>query len=212
MKDGSSNGPGVPPRRRQRRVDGSGSLGMADTLLSSIPGISPSRQLSLKKGVCFPFYAVWLLYDHSFFTGGLVTISDVLFLPFSDVSQRCRLAPQVVQEIFDAISHASDRPPSILRDVVRDGSETITTGDVLLDKMLGGGIRVGMIWELVGEGRVFAYASLGFALNNAGNAAHPGRHSWHYSSHCSCSSPSLKAASTAQHAISPLPPVYRRPA
>ncbi|KAH9057123.1 hypothetical protein EDB83DRAFT_2206843, partial [Lactarius deliciosus] len=31
----------------------------------------------------------------------------------------------------------------------------ITTGDVHLDKMLGGGIRVGMIWELVGEGRVF---------------------------------------------------------
>lgn len=83
-----------------------------------------------------------------------------------------------MQEIFDAISHAADRPPSLLRDVVRDGSETITTGDVFLDKMLGGGIRVGMIWELVGEGRVFAYASLGFSpLNNAGNAAHPGRHS-----------------------------------
>ena len=69
-----------------------------------------------------------------------------------------------MQEIFDAISHAFDRPPSLLRDVVRDGSEIITTGDVLLDKMLGGGIRVGMIWELVGEGRVFAYASLGFSF------------------------------------------------
>lgn len=109
-----------------------------------------------------PFYSLWLPYD--LFAGGLVTISDVLFLPFSDVSQRCRLAPQAVQEIFDAISHAADRPPSLLRDVVRDGSETITTGDVFLDKMLGGGIRVGMIWELVGEGRVFAYAYLGFAF------------------------------------------------
>ena len=96
------------------------------------------------------------------FTGGLVTISDVLFLPFSDVSQKCRLAPQAVQDIFDAISHALDRPPSLLRDVVRNGSETITTGDVLLDQILGGGIRVGMIWELVGEGQVFA--SLGFAM------------------------------------------------
>jgi hypothetical protein len=82
-----------------------------------------------------------------------------------------------VQEIHDVISHALDRPPSLLRDVKHNGSETITTGDVLLDKILGGGIRVGMIWELVGEGRVFPYASLGFALNNAGNAAHPARHS-----------------------------------
>ncbi|KAI9433974.1 P-loop containing nucleoside triphosphate hydrolase protein [Lactarius indigo] len=106
---------------------------MADTLLSSIPGISPSRQLALKKG-------------------GLVTVSDVLFSPAYDVSQRCRLAPQAVQEIFDTISQAIDHPPSLLRDVIHDGSETITTGDILLDKMLGGGIRVGMIWELVGEG------------------------------------------------------------
>ncbi len=99
-----------------------------------------------------------------FFTGGLVTISDVLFLPTSEVSQRCRLAPQVVDEIFDAIARAVDRPPSLLRDVIRDGSETITTGDAFLDRMLGGGIRVGMIWELVGEGRVFAHASLGILL------------------------------------------------
>ena len=146
------------------------------------------------------------------FTGGLVSISDVLFLPPFDVSQRCRLAPQAVQEIFDAIAHAVDRPPSLLRDVVRDGSETITTGDILLDQILGGGIRVGMIWELVGEGRVFAYASLGFALNNPGNAAQLERHSWHCSSHFSCSSPSLKVASTAQRATSPRPPAYRHPA
>ncbi|KAH8983542.1 P-loop containing nucleoside triphosphate hydrolase protein [Lactarius hatsudake] len=106
---------------------------MADTLLSSIPGISPSRQLALKKG-------------------GLVTVSDVLFSPVYDVSQKCRLTPQAVQEIFDAIAHAVNPPPNLLRDVIRDGSETITTGDVHLDKMLGGGIRVGMIWELVGEG------------------------------------------------------------
>ena len=159
-----------------------------------------------------PFTALWRSYDCCFVTGGLVTFSDVLFLPYSDVSQRCRLAPQAVQEIFDTIYHAIDHPPNPLRDVVRNGSETITTGDVLLDKMLGGGIRVGMIWELVGEGRVFPYASPEFALNNAGNAAHPERHSWHCSSHFLCSSPSPKAASTAQHVISPLPPVYRRPA
>ncbi|KAI0303391.1 P-loop containing nucleoside triphosphate hydrolase protein, partial [Multifurca ochricompacta] len=83
---------------------------------------------------------------------GFLTVSDVLLSSISDISRRCRLAPQVVQEIVDSIARALDRPPSLLRDVIRDGSEVVTTGDTLLDQMLGGGIRVGMIWELAGEG------------------------------------------------------------
>ena len=43
------------------------------------------------------------------------------------------------------------RPPSILNDVMRNGSELIMTGDTILDEMLGAGIRVGMVWEIVGE-------------------------------------------------------------
>jgi DNA repair protein RAD57 len=88
-------------------------------------------------------------------TGGLATVSDVLLSPIFDVSQRCRLAPQAVQEIIDAIARALGRQPSLLRDVVRNGSQVITTGDASLDEILGGGIRVGMIWEFVGERQVF---------------------------------------------------------
>ena len=76
----------------------------------------------------------------------------MLISHFSDISQRCRLAPQAVQEIVNAVARALDRPPRLLRDVMHDGSEVITTGDTSLDQMLGGGIRVGMIWEFVGEG------------------------------------------------------------
>ncbi|KAI0282544.1 hypothetical protein BGY98DRAFT_912294, partial [Russula aff. rugulosa BPL654] len=90
--------------------------------------------------------------------GGFVTPSDVLLVPLSDISQRCRLAPQAVQAIVDSVARALARPPSILRDVVRNGSELITTGDTILDEMLGGGIRVGMVWELVGERQVFSGA------------------------------------------------------
>ncbi|KAI9453435.1 P-loop containing nucleoside triphosphate hydrolase protein [Russula earlei] len=106
---------------------------MADALLCSIPGLSSSQRSALKKG-------------------GLVTVSDVLLLPVTDVSQRCRLAPQAVQEIVDSVARALGRAPRLLRDVVGDGGEVITTGDASLDAILGGGIRVGMIWELVGEG------------------------------------------------------------
>ena len=65
------------------------------------------------------------------------------------------MAPQAVQEIVDIIARALGRQPSLLRDVVRNGSEMITTGDASLDEILGGGIRVGMIWEFVGERQVF---------------------------------------------------------
>jgi hypothetical protein len=128
-----------------------------DTLLSSIPGISPSQQAALKKGASLPSIVVLPPSIAVFSTGGFITVSDVLLFPLSDISRRCRLAPQAVQAIVDSIAHALARPPSILRDVVRNGSELITTGDTILDEMLGGGIRVGMVWEFVGEGQVIAH-------------------------------------------------------
>ena len=68
-----------------------------------------------------------------------------------------------MQAIVDSIARALASPPVLLRDVVRNGSEVITTGVTALDEMLGGGIRVGMVWEFAGEGQVVAphTASLG---------------------------------------------------
>jgi RecA/RadA recombinase len=42
---------------------------------------------------------------------------------------------------------------------MRNGSELITTGDTMLDEMLGGGIRVGMVWEFVGERQAVTHTS-----------------------------------------------------
>jgi RecA/RadA recombinase len=60
-----------------------------------------------------------------------------------------------VQAIVDSVARALASPSSLLRDVMHNGSERITTGDTL-DEILGGGIRVGMVWEFVGEGQVAA--------------------------------------------------------
>jgi len=95
---------------------------------------------------------------------------------------------------------------------MHNGSERITTGDTTLDEMLGGGIRVGMIWEFVGEGQVAAPRTSLLGGSFLVFLAELVRHSWHCSSHFLCSSPSNKAASTAQHVTSPLPPVYQLPA
>lgn len=62
-----------------------------------------------------------------------------------------------MQAIVNSIAQALARPPSVLRDVMSNGSELITTGDTLLDEMLGGGIRVGMVWEFVGERQVASH-------------------------------------------------------
>jgi DNA repair protein RAD57 len=86
------------------------------------------------------------------YTDGFLTASDVLLTPVFEISQKCRLAPQAVQEVVSAVARALNRPPRLLRDIVRDGSQVITTGDTALDRILGGGIRAGMVWEFVGEG------------------------------------------------------------
>ena len=94
-------------------------------------------------------------------TGGPVTVADVLLFPAFDFSQRCRLAPQAVQKIVDSIARALNHhwQSSLLRDVVRNGGDVITTGDASLDEILGDGIKVGMIWQLVGERLVVAYGT-----------------------------------------------------
>ncbi|KAI0262889.1 Rad51-domain-containing protein [Gloeopeniophorella convolvens] len=106
---------------------------MVDTPLSSIPGISHDRLSALKKG-------------------GLTTTSDVLFSPPSDIARKCTLTPQATQDIIDSIARELSSPPRALRDVMHDGGAMLTTGDASVDRLVGGGIRVGMIWELSGEG------------------------------------------------------------
>ena len=43
------------------------------------------------------------------------------------------------------------QPPSPLREVANLGTEAFTTGDDFVDKVLGGGLRTGMLWEICGE-------------------------------------------------------------
>jgi len=56
--------------------------------------------------------------------------------------------------MVDMICERLNTPVPSLTDVVDDGIDTISTGDPVLDKLLGGGIRTGMLWEFAGEGYV----------------------------------------------------------
>lgn len=79
-------------------------------------------------------------------------IADLMTLSASDVVRKCRLAHSEVQEIIN-IAFDELRGPVLcsLGDVDMPRDDIFTTGDLLLDKVLGSGIRTRKIWEIVGE-------------------------------------------------------------
>lgn len=86
--------------------------------------------------------------------------TDVLMIAPQDLARKCRVPLVEAQSIVDIVCRALDRPPSLLEDLERSGTDAFTTGDSTLDGILGGGIRPGMIWELAGEGYAQLHPSL----------------------------------------------------
>ncbi|KIK78521.1 hypothetical protein PAXRUDRAFT_28594 [Paxillus rubicundulus Ve08.2h10] len=83
--------------------------------------------------------------------GGFKDTSDVLLATASDISRACRIAPQEASKIITLICQECAQPLRPLREFLSEGNEKFTTGDTELDFILGGGIRTGMVWEVVGE-------------------------------------------------------------
>lgn len=106
---------------------------MDNVLLTAVDGFNPIHKAALRRG-------------------GLVKATDVLMIAPQDLARKCRVPLVEAQSIVDIVCRALDRPPSLLEDLERSGTDAFTTGDSTLDGILGGGIRPGMIWELAGEG------------------------------------------------------------
>lgn len=83
--------------------------------------------------------------------GGYKTLSDLLLNTPSDISRTARIAPLEVTRILEAACRERATPINKIKDLPLEGEEKFTTGDAELDSMLGGGIRTGMLWEVVGE-------------------------------------------------------------
>ena len=79
-----------------------------------------------------------------------------------DLSRKCKISVHDADTIIDLL-YASADPPRLWRlaDIKDQGSEICTTGDPILDEALGGGLRTGAVWEVVGERCVpnWVYAS-----------------------------------------------------
>ncbi|KAF9232979.1 P-loop containing nucleoside triphosphate hydrolase protein [Melanogaster broomeanus] len=100
-------------------------------LISSLSTLSATQKASLAK--------VLRTYPTSFWTTA------------SDISRACRIAPQEANKIITAICRECNQPLRPLRESLWLGNEKFQTGDAELDSILGGGIRTGMVWEVVGE-------------------------------------------------------------
>ncbi|KAF5330362.1 hypothetical protein D9619_005907 [Psilocybe cf. subviscida] len=84
--------------------------------------------------------------------GNYHTINDIVLTPVQDIAKRCRTSAAEIKRITDKIFDAvplPDLPTLSTPGLAQD--ETFTTGDDTLDEALNGGIRTGMIWEVVGE-------------------------------------------------------------
>jgi DNA repair protein RAD57 len=84
--------------------------------------------------------------------GNFQTVKDLLLVSTQDIAKRCKSSPLEIKRIMDILLRATPWP-ALNRLDSSDGAEDemFTTGDVVLDKALGGGIRTGMVWEVVGE-------------------------------------------------------------
>ncbi|KAG2149170.1 Rad51B protein, partial [Suillus clintonianus] len=83
--------------------------------------------------------------------GGYNFLSDLLLSTPSDISRTARIPPLEVTRILQAACRECVSPINKIKDWPLEGEEKFTTGDADLDSMLGGGIRTGMLWEIVGE-------------------------------------------------------------
>ncbi|KAG6813093.1 hypothetical protein H0H92_013947 [Tricholoma furcatifolium] len=83
--------------------------------------------------------------------GNLSNPVDILLTSAQEIGRTCKISVMEAQDIIDAMYSDAPRPQiRPLNDIERD-IELCTTGDPVLDEILGGGIRPGMIWELAGE-------------------------------------------------------------
>jgi DNA repair protein RAD57 len=91
-------------------------------------------------------------YAYACFAANILTFADLILLSPADIVRRCRVSHHDAQNILNTVCDelAPERLIS-LADPELPKDETFTTGDALVDRLLGGGIRTGKLWEVVGE-------------------------------------------------------------
>jgi DNA repair protein RAD57 len=91
-----------------------------------------------------------LAHDSLSNAGGIETITDLLVYSPNDIAKRCKMP---ISDIMNTVNTASKNQEHyyLCLDNFTPEDDVFTTGDSLLDDILGGGIKTGMVWEVAGE-------------------------------------------------------------
>ena len=81
----------------------------------------------------------------------ILTVADLVLLSTPDIVKKCRISYHEAQEIVNIVCDELAPPLHSLDDPEVPKDEVFTTGDAIIDRVLGGGIRTGKLWEVVGE-------------------------------------------------------------
>ncbi|KAF6744255.1 P-loop containing nucleoside triphosphate hydrolase protein [Ephemerocybe angulata] len=83
--------------------------------------------------------------------GKFKTFSEMLVLSRTEISRRCKAPPDDINRIYEKLVKACKPATVDLKTLTVPLFESFTTGDSVLDKALGGGIRTCMVLEIAGE-------------------------------------------------------------
>jgi len=95
------------------------------------------------------------LTQHLFLSGSILNVTDLVLTPPNEIARKCKISLLEAKGIVDLVCKEISHCVRQLEDAKHEGDEKCTTGDTNLDDALGGGIRTGMIWEVVGERYAF---------------------------------------------------------
>lgn len=79
-------------------------------------------------------------------------MADLLVTPLNEVARKCRISTADAKAIYNTLLKESGSPQIPSLDTLNlPVDEVFSTGDAYLDQALNGGVRTGMVWEVVGE-------------------------------------------------------------
>jgi DNA repair protein RAD57 len=82
---------------------------------------------------------------------GITNASDIWTHALPDLAKKLKITEAELQATLDILSAEMAPKPKMVSKFSENVPFCFTTGDVLLDKALGGGVRAGMVTEICGE-------------------------------------------------------------
>jgi DNA repair protein RAD57 len=82
------------------------------------------------------------------------TVAELVTVPSQELARRCRISPlEITRLVRDVCQYQASLSLTFQTLESLDDNEegAFSIGDAILDEAIGGGLRPGMIWEIVGE-------------------------------------------------------------